>query len=116
MQQYITSIGKWERDWLMEFHPDKCQVLTIPASHTPTLHPYHLHDILLQRPTDNSIKYLGVTIQSDLKWTSHARNITAKASETLGMIRRNVRVPGGNSRERAYTSLVRPQVEFACTV
>ena len=25
LQQDITNIGKWEQDWLMEFHLDKCQ-------------------------------------------------------------------------------------------
>ena len=100
----------------MEFHPDKCQVLTIPASSHPIVHSYHLHNTCLQRPPDNTIKYLGVTIQSDLKWTQHIRNITAKASRTLGVIRRNVRVPDRDIRERAYKSLVRPQVEFASSL
>ena len=113
LQQDITNIGKWERDWLMEFHPDKCQVLTIPANSHPILESYHLHDICLQRPPNNTIKYLGVTIQSDLKWNHHIRSITAKASRTLGVIRRNVRVPDPQIRERAYKSLVRPQVEYA---
>ena len=113
LQQDITNIGKWERDWLMEFHPDKCQVLTIPANSRPILKPYHLHDICLQRPPDNTIKYLGVTIQSDLKWNHHIRSITAKASRTLGVIRRNVRVPDPQIRDRTYKSLVRLQVEYA---
>ena len=115
LQQDITAIGQWERDWLMEFHPDKCHVLSIPVTE-PLLHPYHLHNTCLQRPPDNTIQYLGVTIQSDLKWTSHIKNITSKASRTLGVIKRNVRVPDRAIRERAYKSLIRPQVEFASTL
>ena len=116
LQEDINSIGQWEKDWLMEFHPDKCQILTIPAGKSPILHSYHLHNVTLQRPPDGAIKYLGITIQSDLKWHKHVRSITAKASRTLGVVRRNVRVPDRDVRERAYKTLVRPQVEFASSV
>ena len=37
-----------------------------------------------------SIKYLGVTITSDLKWNSHIRNVCSKANRTLGFLRRNL--------------------------
>ena len=47
LQQDIDNIAQWERDWLMEFHPDKCQVLSIPASRSPIYHSYHLHDTRL---------------------------------------------------------------------
>jgi hypothetical protein len=26
LQQDIDDAGKWEQDWLMHFHPDKCTV------------------------------------------------------------------------------------------
>ena len=38
----------------------------------------------------DSIKYLGVTITSDLKWNSHIRNVYSKAYRTLGFLRRNL--------------------------
>ena len=31
----------------------------------------------------DSIKYLGETITSDLKWNSHIRNVCSKANRTL---------------------------------
>ena len=116
LQEDIDSIGKWERDWLMEFHPDKCQVLSIPVNTDPITHDYNLHGTHLQRPPENSIKYLGLTIQSNLKWNQHIKNVTSKASRTLGILRRNIRVPDQDIRERAYKSLVRPQVEFGSSV
>ena len=37
-----------------------------------------------------SIKYLGVTITSDMKWNTHIRNVCSKANRTLGFLRRNL--------------------------
>ena len=39
--------------------------------------------------TDKS-KYLGVTMQLDLKWDSHINSSTTKANKTLGFLRRNI--------------------------
>ena len=116
LQQDITAIGKWEKDWLMEFHPGKCHVLTVPYGKKVHNFQYKLHGHVLERPKELYIKYLGVTIQADLKWTSHINAITAKASRTLGLLRRNIRVPEREVRERAYKCLVRPQMEFASAV
>ncbi len=32
LQQDINHLAQWEQDWLMEFHPQKCEVMTLPAS------------------------------------------------------------------------------------
>ena len=45
LQQDINSIGKWEREWLMEFNSTKCQTLIIPTISTPILSNYHFHEV-----------------------------------------------------------------------
>ena len=57
-----------------------------------------------------SIKYLGVTITSDLKWNSHIRN------RTLGFLRRNLFSCPQDVKEAAYISMVRPILEYGGTV
>ena len=37
-----------------------------------------------------SIKYLGVTITNDLKWTAHISNVCTKANRTLGFLMRTL--------------------------
>ena len=37
-----------------------------------------------------SIKYLGVTITSDLRWNTHVSNVCTKVNRTLGFLRRNL--------------------------
>ena len=64
----------------------------------------------------DSIKYLGVTITSDLKWNSHIRNVCSKANRTLGFLRRNLFSCPQDVKEAAYKSLVRPILEYGSTV
>ena len=63
-----------------------------------------------------SIKYLGVTITSDLKWNSHIRNMCSKANRTLGFLRRNIFSCPQDVKEAAYKTLVRPILEYGSTV
>ena len=47
-----------------------------------------------------SIKYLGVTITSDLRWNTHVSNVCTKANRTLGFLRRNLySCPPGGKRD-----------------
>ena len=63
-----------------------------------------------------SIKYLGVTIISDLKWNSHIRNVCSKANRTLGLLRRNLFSCPQDVQEAAYKSMVRRILEYGSTV
>ena len=67
----------------MAFHPDKCNVLSINKNKNPIKYNYTLRGQSLEHV--DKAKYLGVTIQSDLKWHSHINNITKKANSTYGL-------------------------------
>ncbi|KAI8516955.1 hypothetical protein Bbelb_055360 [Branchiostoma belcheri] len=64
----------------------------------------------------STTRYLGVTISSNLTWGSHVDAVSSKANKTLGMLRRCLRITSTAAKERAYMALVRPQVEYACSV
>jgi len=70
----------------MLFHPNKCSVLQVATKQNPIKCDYicTLHQHVLQKET--STKYLGVTIQTDLKWNKHVNNITASATQKLNCI------------------------------
>ena len=56
-QEDLTSAAKWEKDWLMLFHPDKCSVFQVTTKLNPIKFDYTLHQHVLQKET--STKYLG---------------------------------------------------------
>ena len=98
----------------MEFHPDKCQVIPITRKKTPQRNRYILNGHTLE--ITDSAKYLGVNINSNLSWNKHINSITTKANRTLGFLKRNVKISSPKIKSQAYTSLVRPILEYASPV
>ena len=98
----------------MDFHPDKCSILSITRSRKSTPDQYTLLEQTLQSVT--SAKYLGVTLQHDVKWDQHFNNIIANASKSLAFLRRNLKICAINTKQLAYKSLVRLLLEYASTV
>ena len=114
LQEDMDKLAIWEEKWMMKFHPDKCQVLSITKKKTPIKFNYILHGHTLEHV--KSAKYLGVTISSDLKWEPHISNICQKANKTIGFLKRNLNISNSNIKEKAYISLVRPSVEYVSAV
>ena len=75
-----------------------------------------LHNIKLFIESAPAAKYLGVTILGDLNWGTHINNITKKANQTLGFLKRNTKVHNQDLKSTAYKTLIRPQLEYASTV
>ena len=98
----------------MAFHPDKCQVLQITRKRNIIRAGYFLHGQKLE--VVSASKYLGITITKDLKWKHHCDNVSTKASRMLGFLKRNLNISSIKLKTKAYTSLVRPLVEYACPV
>ena len=62
------------------------------------------------------IKYLGVTITSDLRWNTHVCNVCTKANRTLEFLRRNLYSCPREVKEAAYKGLVRPVLDYGSSV
>lgn len=114
LQQDLDKLAAWEEKWKMEFHPGKCTKLSITRNKKKLDRNYLLHGHVLENV--DSAKYLGVTLQSDLRWSKHIDGVTNKASRSIGFLRRNLKVNSRKIKETAYKSLVRPLVEYAAPV
>lgn len=114
LQADLEAAGKWEQDWLMHFHPDKCNVLSMTQKKNRIHYSYKLHGHVLE--SVDSSKYLGVTLQNNLKWDKHINTITSKANQTLGFLRRNLKITSTKAKDHAYKAIVRPKLEYASTV
>ena len=110
----MACLEKWEKMWDMQFNPSKCQVLHITRKVKPRNTKYILYNVELE--SASAAKYIGVAIADDLSWSPHIDNTTKKANQTLGFLKRNIRVHNKDPKSIAYKTLVRPQLEYASTV
>ena len=100
----------------MEFAPEKCQVLTITRKWKKNIimKDYKIHDHCLDRV--NSAKYLGVTLDKTLNFNAHINSICTKANSTRQFLQRTLSRCSRQSKSQAYTTFVRPIVEYGSTV
>ena len=114
LQHGLDSLQQWESDWLMEFHPLKCQVLHITNRRSPTRAPYSIRRHQLEEV--ESAKYLGVTIHHKLSWNTHIGQVCQKANSTRAFLRRNIAKCPSNTKAVCYTTLVRPIMEYGSII
>ena len=100
----------------MRFNASKCYVMNISRSRTVSSHTYRLGNQKLE--VVSSHPYLGVQFQNNMEWDTQTAKVSSKASRTcmMGLMRRNLYNCSEKIKETAYSSLVRPHVEFASVV
>ena len=116
LQEDHTSLVQWEADWQMKFNMAKCHSMRVTPHqhHKQILFDYSLHNHILENV--QSEKYLGKTISDNMDWGQHISEISSKATETLGFLRRNLAFAPRSTKEVAYKTLVRPKQELAAPI
>ena len=63
-----------------------------------------------------SVKYLGVTITSDLKWNTHITNTCKSAKQKLGLLYRNFQLADLKTLSQLYKALVLPRLDYCSCI
>ena len=114
LQEDLDKLQDWEHDWVMQFNPDKCEVIRITNKTNPLTQAYYIHGTKLQTVKD--AKYLGVTISSELSWNKYVDNTAKNATTSLNFLKRNLHSCSTTVKDKCYKSLVRPIMEYASYV
>jgi hypothetical protein len=114
LQDDLNTLSLWEQKWLMKFNPQKCFVMRVTHARSPKDFSYSLSGNILSFTSSHS--YLGVCITDNLSWNKHIQDTCAKANRTLGFVKRNLYSCNQTTKLLAYSSLVRPLVEYASPV
>ena len=121
LQKDINKLSEWAKLWQMNFNIAKCHTLRIRRSiraskdQTSPMCMYYMEGEPLSDVEHHP--YLGVELDSSLSWDLHLANTRSKSTRVLNMIRRNFTIGTDmNIRQALYFSLVRPHLEYACTV
>ena len=60
-----------------------------------------------------SARYLGIVTPDHLDWGQHSSEISSQATKTMCFLQRNLALVHRHTKEAAYKTLVRPQLEYA---
>ena len=75
---------------------------------------YHLKCVSLAE--EQSYKFLGVDLQSNLSCMNHISRITKKSNNMLGFLRRNLRQASEETKAQAYFTMVRSNLDYCSTI
>lgn len=110
----LNSLLLWCKDYGMELNTDKTVLLRITKKKKPFLFTYNVQDTPVTEVS--KYKYLGLTINSQLKWNDHIQYITSSALRKLGLLRHKLKGTPANVKLLAYNSIIRPKLEYAAIV
>ena len=65
LQNYIDQLVAWAMEWSIKFQPIKCNIMQLTRKR------YQKSMLSTIFQNDGKIKYLGVTIIENLRWSSH---------------------------------------------
>ena len=115
LQEALSCADVWSKDNNINFNSTKCKILTFSRRKTPFLFEYYLGSSELKRVNDEVD--LGITVTSNLSWTTHINKIKVKANRLLGLLRRTCPLLTDRSiRRTLYLSLVKSQLCYATEV
>ena len=114
LQNDLDKISVWCDNWQLSLNNEKCEVIHMTTKRNPWNFNYTINQSILKAV--NSAKYLGVTITNNLQWKEHIENIVGKANQRLRFIGRTLRRCNSSTKETAFTTPLRPLLEYCCPV
>lgn len=115
LQNELDTACSWISSNDMRLNVDKTQCITFKLSPSNTTEfQYSIQNVDLKK--SNTCKYLGVVCTSNLSWDNHIRSIVSKALRALYFVMRNLKMGTKQAREKAYTTIVRPLLEYCSPI
>lgn len=116
LQGDLNVLQSWSDNWLLNFHPDKCKVLTVGKRKLSTRYYLNCRGSLHELDIVHDMKDLGVTIDASLSFEAHIQDKINKANRTTGMIRRAFISLDEDMFLCLFKAFVRPHLEYANAV
>ena len=114
LQQDLDSIVQWSKRWQLQLNCGKCEALNVSNKRSPLLYTYTISSQPLR--WSSQCRYLGVLIDTHLRWGAHCRSIAQKSSRVLNLLRRSLFGCTKDVKSLAYRTIVRPCLEYASVV
>ena len=115
LQNDLSSFEESSTNVNLVLNASKCKVLRVTRKHNKIIYPYTLNDNIIE--STDCERDLGILTSSDLTWSKHVDCQCAKASKTLGYVRRSTfDIKDSAVRRTLYLTLVRSQLCYGSQI
>ena len=121
LQNDIDNLHNWSINNKMNFHPNKCKVVSIKHRPSPlamlpfVAYHYYLSDNMLSYA--DSERDLGVYINKTFNFNEHCEKLLSKANQQYGILKRTCHFVNDQKRRRVlYLTLVRSHFEHCSQI
>ena len=111
-QTHLDIISNWSTTWQINISHSKCNILEI--SKQPTHTTFYVSNTPIAH--SNIVKDLGINMQSNLQFDQHISEISKRANQRAFLILRSFISRNPANLSKAFTSYVRPLVEFSSPI
>ena len=115
MQRNINGINEWAEDWKMKLNAGKTQVMVISSKDNDVAWKPKLHLEGLELEVVREYRFLGVTIDSGLRFEKHLKNVIEKAKKRIKILRCLAGKDWGQNLETQkalYATYIRSALEY----
>ena len=116
IQQDLDGLFNWSMKWQLRLNSIKCNALEITnkRSRLSSYVDYRINGVPIQLSA--VVKYLGILLNYKLNWSDHCNYVASKAAKVLNYLRHTLQNATVNAKSIAYKFLVRPILEYGCSV
>ena len=107
----LENMKRWADKWRVSFEPAKCKALTISRKRQPSRIDLYFGNTRLTEVDE--LQILGVTVDKKLTWNKHVSNISSRAGQRLGALRRIASKLDVLGRASVYKAQIRSVMEYA---
>ena len=117
IQESLDVIYAWSRDWQLSISYAKCSLMFVGchgSKPNDVLASVHIGNHVMQ--SVDTVKDLGVHVDENLKFTTHINMTVAKAQSRANLIHKCFISKDPTTLIRAFTTYVRPILEYASSI
>lgn len=114
LQENLQAIGDWCIRWDMELNTEKSVLLRITRKKMPSTFSYSINQRDIEEV--DKCRYLGVTINNKLTWSTHISATCTSALQKLWFLKRKLKTAPPRVKLLAYNTFVRTKLEYASIV
>ena len=117
LQQDVEALGEWANDKYLTFNPSKSKAMVFSRKRHSVPAPSYFKLNGSRLEIVDSVKYLGITISSDLTWSKHINIIGSKTRKLVRLLFwQFYRCADTDTIRKLYIAIIRPHLEYASQV